>query len=70
MPSTGCRCWSLIWSAPTPAPPPASLRIFKRSPSICATQVASHAHGLGLTEMDRQDLSRLNDPQRHQEKIA
>lgn len=32
--------------------------------------IITSAHGLGLTELDRQDLNRRNDPQPHQEKIA
>ncbi len=32
--------------------------------------IITSAHGLGLTELDRQDLSRLNDPKPHQEKTA
>ena len=32
--------------------------------------IITSAHGLGLTEPDRQDLSRLKDPQPHQEEIA
>ena len=32
--------------------------------------IITSAHGLGLTELDRQDLSRLKDPQPPQEKIA